>query len=59
MAPPSEHGNASDCLQSRLREEPPRDRERRDRRLVLSEAERRLARQCERKCGDRNRLRHY
>ena len=45
MGRPSERGNASDCLRSRLREEPPRDRERRDRRLVVGEAERRRIRE--------------
>ena len=63
MGPPSERGNASDLLRSRsrerLREEPPRDRERRDRRLVVGEAERRRARELERERGDRDRLRRY
>ena len=62
MGPPSERGTASGCLRSRsrerLREEPPRDRERLERRLP-GEAERRRERERdrERECGDRDLLR--
>ena len=65
MGPPGERGNVSDCLRSqsreRLREEPPRDQERRNRRLVVGEAEQRSEREHEREreYGDRDRLQHY
>lgn len=65
MGPPRERGNASACLRSRsrerLREEPPRDLERLERRLPC-EVERRRGereRDRERECAERDLLRRY